>query len=224
MLRTKRNLLSFGVVAALALIAGVRIEASSKSTASNTSSPGNASGAGNTSSVGNTSSQGNGHSYKGWLGVRLQRVGVGRRGCGFGRGHLPGLGQQCERVGGLEGHPVQLIVKDDQTNPGDSITDAHTLVSDHVVAIVDDSALDGTWASYIEGTKIPVVGGETTEPTQWTNPDFYDEGQTNNTLAWAIASMVKDAGLKSFSNFYCVEAPVCFQTTASVGKVADSLG
>ena len=45
--------------------------------------------------------------------------------------------------GGIQGHPVQLIVKDDGYNPTTSLADVQTLVTaDHVVALFDNSDVD----------------------------------------------------------------------------------
>ena len=46
-------------------------------------------------------------------------------------------------AGGINGHPVKTILVDDQSNPGNSLTDVEKLVNeDHVVALVDESDLD----------------------------------------------------------------------------------
>ncbi len=42
-------------------------------------------------------------------------------------------------AGGVDGHPLHVTYEDDAGNPGTSVSDVHTLISDHVVAIVDDS-------------------------------------------------------------------------------------
>src|ERR1700722_13765356 len=52
--------------------------------------------------------------------------------------------------GGINGHPVQLIVKDDGYNPTTSLADVQTLVTaDHVVALFDNSDVDSSWTSYV---------------------------------------------------------------------------
>ena len=45
-------------------------------------------------------------------------------------------------AGGIEGHQVQLIVKDDAGNPGTAVTNAQALINQHVTAIADVSILD----------------------------------------------------------------------------------
>ena len=54
--------------------------------------------------------------------------------------------------GGINGHPIRFVSFDDKSNPGLSVNDVHTLVqSDHVIAIVDATAEDQGWASYVQG-------------------------------------------------------------------------
>ena len=42
--------------------------------------------------------------------------------------------------------------------------DAHTLISDHVDAIVDDTIADEPWASVVQSANIPVVGANAFPP------------------------------------------------------------
>ncbi len=125
--------------------------------------------------------------------------------------------------GGINGHPVQLIADDDGTNPGTSVSDAQTLISDHVVAIIDDTTLVQAWAPAVEAANIPVVGSYTINAPFDSSPDFYAEGQTNQTTLQAIVAVAKEAGAKNIGNMYCAEAPICAQSVPfmrAAGKAA----
>jgi branched-chain amino acid transport system substrate-binding protein len=75
--------------------------------------------------------------------------------------------------GGIQGHPVQLIVKDDGYNPTNSLNDVETLVTtDHVVALFDNSDVDTSWTSYVEAHNVPVAGGAESD-AGYTNPVFF---------------------------------------------------
>jgi branched-chain amino acid transport system substrate-binding protein len=113
--------------------------------------------------------------------------------------------------GGLDGHPVTLTLENDQTNPGTSVSEAQTLVSDHVDAILDLSEVDQAWESTVAAAKIPVVGANTSETPFYTNPDFYPEGQTNDSTTYANVVTAKDAGAKNLGDLYCAEAAACAQ-------------
>ena len=123
--------------------------------------------------------------------------------------------------GGVDGHPVELIAEDDATNPGTSVTKATTLISDHVVAIIDDTTLVESWAPAAEAAKIPVVGTDSINPPFDSSPDFYAEGQTNDTTLAAIVAIAKQAGAKNIGLIYCAESPVCAESVPlmkSAGK------
>jgi branched-chain amino acid transport system substrate-binding protein len=127
-------------------------------------------------------------------------------------------------AGGINGHPVQLITKDDAGNPGTALTDAKAIISDHVVAIVDDSQLDAVWASAVQATNIPVVGGFTSNSPFGTNPDFYPQAQTNDSAIDAVISTAKAAGATNLANVYCAESPICAQSVPAFKTTGSQLG
>jgi branched-chain amino acid transport system substrate-binding protein len=127
-------------------------------------------------------------------------------------------------AGGINGHPVDLIVKDDGQNPATSLQDAKELVEqDHVMAIVGEvSLIDTAWANYVAQKGIPVVGGVSPEAPFLTNPDFYPSGtqlvlQTVGTIALASAAHKQHVDI-----MYCAESPICAQLVP-LGQAAASL-
>ncbi len=113
------------------------------------------------------------------------------------------------KAGGLDGHQIQLTLEDDAANPGTSVSDAQTLISDHVDAIADFSIADEAWESTVQASGIPVVGGNETETPFYTSPDFYPEGQTNDSVTYANVETAKLAGAKNLGDLYCAEAASC---------------
>ncbi len=74
--------------------------------------------------------------------------------------------------GGVNGHPLKLVVKDDQSSPPTNQTAAQDLVSaEHVFGVIDDSAFTYGAARYLSQQGIPVTGGgfDGTEWTQYSN-------------------------------------------------------
>jgi branched-chain amino acid transport system substrate-binding protein len=115
--------------------------------------------------------------------------------------------------GGIDGHQIKIIVKDDGYNPSTSQADAQALVEqDHVVAILDNSDEDGSWATYIKSAKVPVIGA-TESDTGFTNSDFFPPGGTFNYSDGAGAVAAKKAGVKKEAALYCVEVAICQQAT-----------
>jgi branched-chain amino acid transport system substrate-binding protein len=111
--------------------------------------------------------------------------------------------------GGIDGHKVQVIIKDDALNPATSLSDVQELVQqNHIVGLFDNSDEDPSWATYIEQQKVPVFGNTDT-PAGQDNPDFYPPGTTNSNLVVAEAVSLKRAHVKKLADLYCVEDPVC---------------
>lgn len=126
--------------------------------------------------------------------------------------------------GGVNGHPVELSVKDDQSNPGSSVTALQSLISSNVSAIIDLSTVDATWQKAVDAAKIPVIGGNALIPQYDTDPNFYSSGQTLSALTYSNMSVAKLAGAKVVSEIYCAEAPVCAQAVPANKAAALALG
>jgi branched-chain amino acid transport system substrate-binding protein len=128
-------------------------------------------------------------------------------------------------AGGIEGHPIQLSMQDDQSNPANAQQDVQTLIqSDHVIALVDMTNLDETWASYAKTAGVPVIGGDVSTTPMMTNSDFYPEGQTENALFPSIIDAAKGAGASNLALFYCAEAVQCHEGIAPLVAVGKQLG
>ena len=111
--------------------------------------------------------------------------------------------------GGIAGHKVQVIIKDDALDPATSVADVQALVTqNHIVGLFDNSDEDPAWATYIEQQKVPVFGNPDT-PAGQDNPDFYPQGTTYSNFVVAEAVALKRAHLKKLADLYCVEVAVC---------------
>lgn len=127
--------------------------------------------------------------------------------------------------GGINGHPVQLVFQDDALNPGTSLSQVTTMVEqNHVIAIIDGSDVDTAWATFVAQHNVPVVGGNLSNASMFTNPDFFPEGQTINTLAPSIAAAAQKAGIKSMGLVYCSADPICAQLAKPTQQAAEAVG
>jgi branched-chain amino acid transport system substrate-binding protein len=126
--------------------------------------------------------------------------------------------------GGIDGHKVEVIVKDDGYNPATSLSDAQTLVeSDHIIGLFDNSDEDQSFATYIEQQKVPVFGDTETLAGQ-TNPDFYPQGTSfsNSIAAYAVA--MKNAHVKKMADLYCAEVAICAQSVPQLQAALNKEG
>ncbi len=124
-------------------------------------------------------------------------------------------------TGGINGHKVDVIYENDDSNPTTSTTIVHNFVeSDHVTAIVDASNNDAVWATYVQQAGVPVVGMDTSAEPYFLNSDFYPEGQTEDSLFAGIIDAVKQAGSTKFALIYCAEAVQCQEGIAPLQAAA----
>jgi branched-chain amino acid transport system substrate-binding protein len=129
--------------------------------------------------------------------------------------------------GGIDGHPVQIIVEDDAGSAAKSVVAVKTLIqSDHVVALVGnhETGLDASWAKYADSEHVPVVGGDATGIAYSTDPNFFPIGNTgvNGSIAYFYAA--KLFGKTKVSTIYCAETPSCAQIVGLQTYWAKALG
>lgn len=127
--------------------------------------------------------------------------------------------------GGVSGHPIDLILKDDKGDVSTALLDVKELIkSDHVVAIVGESSnQDTAWAQYAASSGVPVVGGNSIDLAFATNPDFFATGA--NVFAVIYNSLVDaKANGKTLAFLYCAEAPICAQAVGPEKSLGSTIG
>lgn len=113
--------------------------------------------------------------------------------------------------GGINGHPVKLVIKDDAGDPAKSLQAVKELVEqDKVIAIVGNASLVTTsWMDYVTKKKVPVIGGQPVEVTAFTSPNSFPTGTNAPSLIVAQFARMQEEGLSKMGIMYCAEAPVC---------------
>ena len=117
--------------------------------------------------------------------------------------------------GGINGHPVQLIVKQDPGNPGVALNEVKDLVSQHVVAIIDsDSEDDAAWFAYIKKQPVAIfpTGFNSLEMAASTN--IFQTSVSQYYLFAEIMLAAQKVGGHKMAVLYCAENPACKQTVA----------
>lgn len=117
------------------------------------------------------------------------------------------------RAGGLNGHPLKVVVKDDAGDPAKSLQAAKDLVeNEHVMAIVGETSVaDASFAEYVSKKGVPVVGGFSAEAPFLTEPNFFPSGSNLVALIFGTVKGAKDAGATNLGVMYCAESPLCAQ-------------
>jgi branched-chain amino acid transport system substrate-binding protein len=127
-------------------------------------------------------------------------------------------------AGGINGHQVQITLDDTGSVATTAVTDVKSLVNDdHVIALVDISNLDETFASFVKSANIPVIGINTSETPMYSNSDFYGQAQTEDALFASIIDAAKTGGATNLGLLYCAEAVQCQEGIAPL-KSAGTAG
>jgi branched-chain amino acid transport system substrate-binding protein len=223
-LSTRRKL-SYGACALAVGLLAAACSSSNKSATSSTtagSTGGTASGSTSASTSGSSTAQATGAPIK--VGLVCSCSGP------FGTNIVPvrdvysAWVQSVNASGGINGHPIQLTIKDDAATPGTSVSDVQTLLSSGVDAIADMSIVDEPWAATVQKAGVPVVGIDVTEDPFFQNPDFYPEGQTTNSATFADVTVAKEAGATNFGYLYCSESVSCAETGTALKAAAKEIG
>lgn len=127
--------------------------------------------------------------------------------------------------GGINGHRIEVIVKHTTTNPGIAESGVNELVNqDHVVAIAEISNVDSSFATIVEKDHVPVIGTNISSLEMFSNPDFFSEGQTDDSLPVSVALGAKKVGAKKLGLLYCSESSICQELVSPERTIAAKIG
>jgi branched-chain amino acid transport system substrate-binding protein len=118
--------------------------------------------------------------------------------------------------GGINGHPVKVVLGDSKDDPATAATVAKQMISDKVIAEVGgtDSVTDGVWIPEFTNAKVPVIGGLIVEDQVITSsPYMYSLTIPVSKLLTLMIDTAKTAGASSFAGVLCAESPSCAGAT-----------
>jgi branched-chain amino acid transport system substrate-binding protein len=115
--------------------------------------------------------------------------------------------------GGINGHPVKLIVMDDGGDPAKALQVAQQLVvQDKIQALVgSNSFVIAGWGSYIAKSGVPAIGGLPSDSPWYTEPNFFPSGTNEPAMIMGQFVELKKQNLNRFGLLYCAESPICAQ-------------
>ena len=128
-------------------------------------------------------------------------------------------------AGGINGHPIQATILDDQNTPSVAVANATKLVQqDHVKVIFDLSDdLESTWAKVVDTAQVPVLG-QSEGPAFGTDANFYPTGTTVEPLIWGELKAASVAKVSKISGLYCAEIASCAQTVPLITALGKTVG
>lgn len=118
--------------------------------------------------------------------------------------------------GGLNGHPVSVVVEDDANSPTQAALAGKKIIAAKVQAVVDASAQDPGFAMELAKAGIPVTGGIAYSAPMFTNPNFFPSGAVIPNVILGQVLEAKAAGKKNMGVPYCKETPACAQLVGLV--------
>ena len=128
--------------------------------------------------------------------------------------------------GGIDGHPVKVIVLDDKGDPATAQADGQQLASDGVAAIIVSSDnLVSAYDSAAIAKGIPLIGGPSDENDWYTKVGMFPTmtGIVNG-LGAQVAVAAKYGHAKKFANLYCSEVAACAQANPVLQGAAKAAG
>jgi len=136
--------------------------------------------------------------------------------------------QSQNACGGLNGHRIQLVVGDDQGDPATATTVGRKLINDNKVITfvgnIQPFTIDA-FAKLAEETKIPVLGGDITNNTWFSNPWLFPQGAPPQAESYGLVLGAKADRAKKVGSVYCVEVPqACAQIDKAFVDLAKSQG
>ncbi len=110
--------------------------------------------------------------------------------------------------GGLNGHPIKVIVADDQGDPATALTLAKRLVeSDKVLAFVGDVHFFGfeQVEAYMRAKNVPMIGGEGATEARFTSPVNFPVSAPGAVQIVKGLKMYVERGATKMGMLYCLE-------------------
>jgi branched-chain amino acid transport system substrate-binding protein len=159
------------------------------------------------------------------LGVLASFTGVEAASIGPSRAAIESWAKAVNDAGGLNGHHIDLIVKDDAGNVSNAVVDAKGLIqNDHVIAILNDVSLgDSKWGTLAQQAQVPVLGGSGQAEFS-ANPDFFTAGTSFAPLVGVAVKAAAEKGETKIAVPYCAEVAPCAQAAALVAAVGKPVG
>ncbi|HEY1651501.1 MAG TPA: ABC transporter substrate-binding protein [Acidimicrobiales bacterium] len=125
--------------------------------------------------------------------------------------------------GGLNGHPVKVIVGDDQGDPATSQTLVRRMVeSDKIIAMVANTNIFGfeQLQKYTQEKGIPLIGGDGVHPAWFTAPNsFPTAAPVAQQIIKGLDYLIQKRGASKIAILYCLEvSALCTYLTNEVKK------
>ncbi|OHV48331.1 ABC transporter substrate-binding protein [Pseudofrankia sp. BMG5.36] len=131
-----------------------------------------------------------------------------------------------EQLGGINGHPVKILVEDDKGDPAQAQAAAKRLIDDKAVAIVVSSDNEvSAFADAVIAAGIPLVSGAANATDWYTKAGMYPTvTDVLSGLSDQVFVAKKYGKATKFADLYCSEVAACQQANAPLEAAAAKAG
>jgi branched-chain amino acid transport system substrate-binding protein len=123
--------------------------------------------------------------------------------------------------GGINGHPVDVVLQDDAGDPAKSTQGFKALIAANVPAIISNTIVDAAWAKDANAAGVPVISLNNVTPD---GPAFFPTGTELNPSIYLLAKAARDEGNSNVGVVVCQGAPACAVIVKNFKVAADVLG
>jgi branched-chain amino acid transport system substrate-binding protein len=147
--------------------------------------------------------------------------GVGGGGLSGARDAWVAWSKSVNAKGGINGHPVQLLVGDDGGNAARSVTITRDFVENKGAIAISWVSIGMPIREYVESRSVPVIGSNPSTVEWNQSPMLFTPFSAGDGLQWGTANAMKSTGRSKVAFLYCVEVSDCGQ---SFGRSARAAG
>lgn len=127
--------------------------------------------------------------------------------------------------GGINGHPVRLLVGDDGGSDSNAVSIARDFVENKGAIALSISTSTATGiAAYALSKHVPVIGVAGGQDEWYTNPLMFFTTAYLRGSSYSSARILQNAGAKRVAVAYCVEAPLCKEENDLFVQFAKEIG
>lgn len=126
--------------------------------------------------------------------------------------------------GGINGHPVQLLVGDHGGNEARALSIARDFVENKGAIALSMNANGTGLGDYAKSKSVPIIGSILTGGTWNSNPMLFPPYGAELNTSWSAATLIKRAGMTKVASVFCAESPDCESGAARFARAVQEAG
>lgn len=154
----------------------------------------------------------------GWL------TGLGGAALNPGRDAWVAWQRSVNASGGIDGHPVELLIGDDGGDAATSLSIARDFVENQGAIALTYIGTATTLGDYAASHQVPIVGTITSGDVWTQNPYLFMPFGGGHTVSFGAARLARLSGATTIATMYCAETSDCADGSARLAEYAEPEG